>query len=277
MPIGMIATLDPIQQIYSTGWMYRRAISGGRGRLVFWGMWLIFGPGLTLLLAALVSMLLSWSEILRGGFWSWIAAISTLAYNGLVAAVLWRFTASYYRRRREGRELCREGGEAMEGAAESDGANCGEPLASGGDYVTPGDPAWDPPDLSAISDEHYPVHCAVCATRLAGGDADGQCPVCGTAFNRVDRLADAYGPEVFVLDDTAKTPNRNAKDAVRLRRLWIATALALASVVVFEGLVQSGTVPQDRWPFLLLIFALVGLEWFRYFKSTGPSEPPDGE
>jgi len=30
MPVGMIATIDPMQSIHATGWMYRRAISDCR-------------------------------------------------------------------------------------------------------------------------------------------------------------------------------------------------------------------------------------------------------
>lgn len=50
-PISGFATLDPLRQIYSAGWVYRRAISGRQQPIIFWGMWLIFGP--TVILAAI--------------------------------------------------------------------------------------------------------------------------------------------------------------------------------------------------------------------------------
>jgi len=54
-PVGAFATYDPIQQIYSTGWLYRRAIGGGISTIAFVGMWLIFGPTTLFTLLALVS------------------------------------------------------------------------------------------------------------------------------------------------------------------------------------------------------------------------------
>jgi len=54
-PVGAFATYDPIQQIYSTGWLYRRAIGGGISTIAFVGMWLIFGPMTLITLLALAS------------------------------------------------------------------------------------------------------------------------------------------------------------------------------------------------------------------------------
>src|SRR3954470_10095703 len=43
-PIGMVATIDPIQHIHAEGFAYRSAVDGPPNRIVLAGMWLLFGP-----------------------------------------------------------------------------------------------------------------------------------------------------------------------------------------------------------------------------------------
>ena len=43
-PIGMVTTVDPMQQIYSEGFAYRSAVDGPPRLIVVIGMWMIFGP-----------------------------------------------------------------------------------------------------------------------------------------------------------------------------------------------------------------------------------------
>lgn len=39
------ATIAPLEQVYAVGHMYRQATWRPREPIVFWGMWIIFGPG----------------------------------------------------------------------------------------------------------------------------------------------------------------------------------------------------------------------------------------
>ncbi|HSI14502.1 MAG TPA: hypothetical protein VK961_20800 [Chthoniobacter sp.] len=43
-PIGMIATIDPIQHIRAEGFAYRAAVDGPPSRIVLVGMWMLFAP-----------------------------------------------------------------------------------------------------------------------------------------------------------------------------------------------------------------------------------------
>lgn len=43
-PIGMVATIDPIQHIQAEGFAYRSAVEGPPKLIIVIGMWLIFGP-----------------------------------------------------------------------------------------------------------------------------------------------------------------------------------------------------------------------------------------
>jgi hypothetical protein len=59
-PIGMVATIDPLQHIYAEGFAYRSAVEGPPSLIVLLGMWLIFAPVL------FVSALLVFGEFIRG-------------------------------------------------------------------------------------------------------------------------------------------------------------------------------------------------------------------
>ena len=43
-PIGMVAAVDPIQQIQAEGFAYRSAVDGPPKLIILLGMWLLFGP-----------------------------------------------------------------------------------------------------------------------------------------------------------------------------------------------------------------------------------------
>src|SRR3954465_1049937 len=43
-PIGMVAAIDPIQQIHAEGFAYRSAVDGPPKLIIVLGMWLLFGP-----------------------------------------------------------------------------------------------------------------------------------------------------------------------------------------------------------------------------------------
>src|SRR5687767_10737420 len=68
-PIGKVANVDPIQQIYAEGFAYRAAVDGPPSRIVLAGMWLIFAPvGFTA--ASLVSDGSTAGDLLRAAFFT---------------------------------------------------------------------------------------------------------------------------------------------------------------------------------------------------------------
>jgi len=84
-PIGMVATIDPIQHIHAEGFAYRAAIDGPPNRIVLIGMWLVFG-----------SMALMGPGVLIGG--SGMPLIQVIIFN-LVSVcsivILYRTTRNY--------------------------------------------------------------------------------------------------------------------------------------------------------------------------------------
>ena len=95
-PVGTFATTDPIQLIHSQGRAYRNAVGGQSNALVFWGMWLAFGP------ATLMNLGACW-EILRHGedmVFATLAVLLVLALEAVYVALLYRVTRNYVRRRR---------------------------------------------------------------------------------------------------------------------------------------------------------------------------------
>src|SRR6478735_8409081 len=63
-PIGMVAAIDPIQQIQAEGFAYRSAVEGPPKLIIVVGMWLLFGP-----------IVLAWPFVLSSGFGSSPAGI----------------------------------------------------------------------------------------------------------------------------------------------------------------------------------------------------------
>ena len=56
-PVTSHASIDPLGQIYATGYAYRQAVSGRPRKIVVLGMWLIFGPQLLGAVSLLIVML----------------------------------------------------------------------------------------------------------------------------------------------------------------------------------------------------------------------------
>lgn len=56
--LGAFTTTDPLLSIEATGQVYRRALDGRGGAVVFWGMWAIFLPAMLTLAASAVSIVL---------------------------------------------------------------------------------------------------------------------------------------------------------------------------------------------------------------------------
>jgi len=96
-------------------------------------------------------------------------------------------------------------------------------------------PDWHEPDLSAIDESRFPIHCEACGYLLTAlGDA-GRCPECFTHFRRRERLFEEHGPEAFV-DRSGQIP-----EAVPPRQSfggalsW--TLLSLGTLLLAAGLV----------------------------------------
>lgn len=93
-PVGAFATYDPLQQIQSTGWLYRKALRGKISPLATLAMWLIFGP---FLFGAVLQLLISGREsgsFIRVGTWC-VGVTIALAYG----SILYRVTRNYIRYR----------------------------------------------------------------------------------------------------------------------------------------------------------------------------------
>jgi hypothetical protein len=127
MPIGMFAATDPIRQIHSQGWGYRKAVSGPPRRLVLVGMWVIFGP-------ALVAAVVGVADLARqvGG----VSGVLGLALAGAIlviyGVILLRTTRRYVlhrvREHRYKRGRCGNCLYDLRGLAEPRCPECGTPF-----------------------------------------------------------------------------------------------------------------------------------------------------
>lgn len=182
MPISSLATIDPIMHIYSQGWAYRRATSsrGHAAGLLFWGMWLMFGPVLLVNVSALVGTL---RHGLPAG-----ADLLVLGISALYGLLLWKTTTAYLARRVRqpvpDEQPDREDERLPVVRDESPASASDTPTVSA--------------DAHHIPERDYPIACQACGADLTGLGAQGQCPACGERFVRADRLFDTYGPELFI-------------------------------------------------------------------------------
>jgi len=137
MPLSCIATMDPIGQIYAQGWFYHHAATARISWLGLLGMWLIFGS------PALVSLPSLWEIVARGSalFGSlrpadetpnaYVGYLMFLTAVGIVvvyAAILYRVTRSFFRRRGERPGWCVACGYDLRGLNEPRCPECGTPF-----------------------------------------------------------------------------------------------------------------------------------------------------
>lgn len=125
-PVGAYATYDPIQQIYSTGWLYRRAIGSGISTMALIGMWIIFGPTAVLVTIGLVT------EAVGGRSAVTFGSVLSIVVGGLSVYILYLVTRSYVRFKR------RKPGQCVK--CHYDLVNLPEPRCPRCD--TPFDPQW---------------------------------------------------------------------------------------------------------------------------------------
>jgi RNA polymerase subunit RPABC4/transcription elongation factor Spt4 len=95
-PVGMFVGTDPMQLIHSQSWAYRAAASGRPTRIVFWGMWLAFGPTTVMSLGTLWDLVRYGAEGANGV----VGALLILGLEAIYVALLWRVSKNYIRHRR---------------------------------------------------------------------------------------------------------------------------------------------------------------------------------
>ncbi|MCH9003318.1 MAG: hypothetical protein IIC02_12155 [Planctomycetes bacterium] len=277
MPIGSIATIDPIQQIYATGWIYRRAIAGGRWPLAFWGMLLIFAPSVLPWLVILISMPFQTGVVVVDRLESLMALVVGLAFPVLSVAILVRVVRGYVRHRRTTSGMCRRCGYNLSHLVEPRCPECGTKFDPDDIQDATGDCEEEietPSDSFDPSAKEFPVDCEACGAPLTGEAYTGECPSCGAAFIRRDRVVDTYGPEAFLPDQPKRARATGGKS--RYRRAMILTAVSVASIPLAYVLVDRGLVQSDRLPFLLFLFVGVVFEWVRVWQTESESDEDDG-
>lgn len=124
-PSGAFATYDPMQQIYATGWLYRRAISSGISTMALIGMWILFGFGLV---QSLFWVVLALAHPTRLSTLGWISVLTLLAFAVVQAAILQRVTARYLVYRRERIGHCGKCSYDLRGAVTPTCPECGTPF-----------------------------------------------------------------------------------------------------------------------------------------------------
>lgn len=95
-PVGPFATWDPMQQIRSMGWMYRRASGSGASGISTVGLWLLIGPGLLLTTGGLFM-----NGFPRADFTRALQALPLLALEIMLAIILFRGTRTFLRQRKQ--------------------------------------------------------------------------------------------------------------------------------------------------------------------------------
>ena len=91
-PVGAFSTLDPMKQIQSTGWLFRRAIDKGVSGVALLGLWVILGPPIFLLA---IVFIYGGGRRIDGVFGLARLGIGILI-SVLYAAILFRVTKSYW-------------------------------------------------------------------------------------------------------------------------------------------------------------------------------------
>jgi len=102
-PVTSHASIDPLGQIYATGYAYRQAVSGRPSKIVVLGMWLIFGPQLLGAVSLLIVMLqgavapqASAGARVRTG-WEWSQLLIVVGLIAIYGTILGKVTRRYWR------------------------------------------------------------------------------------------------------------------------------------------------------------------------------------
>ncbi len=91
-PISLLANTDPLQRIYTEGYMYRKAVETKPKLIVVIGIWIIFAPVVVGAIGIVISIIFSGMGSGFGGFiFFWIA----IALGVFSAVILFRVTKNY--------------------------------------------------------------------------------------------------------------------------------------------------------------------------------------
>lgn len=123
-PVGTFAMTDPYTAIFSTGWMYRKAISSGTSTISYIVIWLIFGPTTIFATIALIYTSIELPDYDLAQFTTWFVAF---VLNLVQIRVLYIATKSYIKFLKIKEGHCESCNYNLHGLTESRCPECGTP------------------------------------------------------------------------------------------------------------------------------------------------------
>lgn len=281
MPIGMIATTDPMQRIHATGWMYRRALSDCRSPIILLGMLLIFGPALAFMLFAIANFELPARSVFKGtGILCFAVGLVFYIFHLIICLIIVvRVIKSHLESRKRAHGRCGSCGYNFARRTELRCPKCGtefepEYMEMSGDGMPIEDESPSRPEPARTGMHVQPITCAQCDIALPLTGDVGICPNCGTTFNRRERVFDTYGPEAFLEESVVEKPKVEASWAP-YRRAIIFSAVSVLSIPTVQFFIRTGAIGADRMPFVIFLFIIAFFEWLRVYGDLGRHEPDD--
>jgi len=126
-PVTSLATMDPIKRIYAQGWVYRRVVARPTSPIMFWGVWLIFGPTMLINLGGFLVFLGGMGPARSGGLLG-LQILVWLGFLILHASILFLATKRYLHLRSIPIGHCMACGYNLHGLPEPRCPECGTPF-----------------------------------------------------------------------------------------------------------------------------------------------------